>query len=720
MISRIIMKNVASYKDEAILKTDNKKEVLIYGLNGTGKSTMSNYLYNREAEKYVNCTIEGLSSNENVLVYNQQFVEDNFYNADTINGIFTLSKENKEAQIAIEKASNIINNLLKERENNEKIFNVKNTEFESFKKQTEDKLWKIKTEYSGGDRVLEYCIEGYKGNKDKLMNHLISVEKKDEVKTIEEIKKEVTLLKNGEEKIELINPIAIDIDENDCKDILSKVIVGNENSTVSKLIYELECSDWVKQGLDYINAGSDEKQVCPFCQSNTITKEFISEVKSFFDESYEKDMEAIKNYYNQYLDELQRIDNIELNKNAVIDDEVVLKFNTLKRELVSEMRDNSNLFTEKQKTPNASIGLVSVYDRVEEINSFLNNINDKIENYNRKIENRINELEILKEEFWYSIRLDKDDIVSDYIIKKNKNEKDSREFEENDKKIEQKISAQRTIIEDSQKKTVNIEEAIKSINYGLRDLGISDFRIENDEEHKDMYKLVRGEEKGVFKSLSEGEKMVISFLYFVELCKGKKGVRDTETKKIIVIDDPITSMSHIYVFNIGQLIQRSFMNNVMFEQVIVLTHNLYFFYELVRKNGDSRNERQTLIRLVKNDNISSFFEMHYNEIQNDYQSYWNIIKEERDNKVLLANCMRNILEYFFGFIDKQPLHNVFQKEIFKDNKYHAFARYINRESHSDGQNLFDFKEFDYDAFREAFRLVFYESGYKEHYNKMME
>ena len=714
------MKNVASYKDEAILKTDNKKEVLIYGLNGTGKSTMSNYLYNREAEKYVNCTIEGLSSNENVLVYNQQFVEDNFYNADTINGIFTLSKENKEAQIAIEKASNIINNLLKERENNEKIFNVKNTEFESFKKQTEDKLWKIKTEYSGGDRVLEYCIEGYKGNKDKLMNHLISVEKKDEVKTIEEIKKEVTLLKNGEEKIELINPIAIDIDENDCKDILSKVIVGNENSTVSKLIYELECSDWVKQGLDYINAGSDEKQVCPFCQSNTITKEFISEVKSFFDESYEKDMEAIKNYYNQYLDELQRIDNIELNKNAVIDDEVVLKFNTLKRELVSEMRDNSNLFTEKQKTPNASIGLVSVYDRVEEINSFLNNINDKIENYNRKIENRINELEILKEEFWYSIRLDKDDIVSDYIIKKNKNEKDSREFEENDKKIEQKISAQRTIIEDSQKKTVNIEEAIKSINYGLRDLGISDFRIENDEEHKDMYKLVRGEEKGVFKSLSEGEKMVISFLYFVELCKGKKGVRDTETKKIIVIDDPITSMSHIYVFNIGQLIQRSFMNNAKFDQVIVLTHNLYFFYELVRKNPKNRDKKQSLIRLVKNNNISNFYEMHYNEIQNDYQSYWDIIKEEKDNEVLLANCMRNILEYFFGFIDKQPLHNVFQKEIFKDNKYHAFERYINRESHSDGQNLFDFKEFDYDAFREAFKLVFEESGYIEHYNRMMK
>jgi hypothetical protein len=35
-----------------------------------------------------------------------------------------------------------------------------------------------------------------------------------------------------------------------------------------------------------------------------------------------------------------------------------------------------------------------------------------------------------------------------------------------------------------------------------------------------------------------------------------------------------------------------------------------------------------------------------------------------------------------------------------------------------GQNIFDYKEFDYDKFREALKLLFYENGYKEHYDKM--
>ena len=43
---------------------------------------------------------------------------------------------------------------------------------------------------------------------------------------------------------------------------------------------------------------------------------------------------------------------------------------------------------------------------------------------------------------------------------------------------------------------------------------------------------------------------------------------------------------------------------------------------------------------------------------------------------------------------------------------------MNRESHSKGQNIFDIKEFDYESFREAFKLVFEITGYKEHYKKM--
>jgi len=51
MINKIVMKNVASYKAETVLETD-KKVNLIYGLNGTGKSTLSSYLYDMTGEPY--------------------------------------------------------------------------------------------------------------------------------------------------------------------------------------------------------------------------------------------------------------------------------------------------------------------------------------------------------------------------------------------------------------------------------------------------------------------------------------------------------------------------------------------------------------------------------------------------------------------------------------------------------------------------------------------
>ena len=73
-------------------------------MNGSGKSTLSNFLYNRSENKFVDCSIEGLKESDTILVYNQQFIRDNFYETEDIAGIFTLSKENKEFKELIDKA----------------------------------------------------------------------------------------------------------------------------------------------------------------------------------------------------------------------------------------------------------------------------------------------------------------------------------------------------------------------------------------------------------------------------------------------------------------------------------------------------------------------------------------------------------------------------------------------------------------------------------------
>ncbi|MDL5052180.1 AAA family ATPase, partial [Oscillatoria laete-virens NRMC-F 0139] len=159
--------------------------------------------------------------------------------------------------------------------------------------------------------------------------------------------------------------------------------------------------------------------------------------------------------------------------------------------------------------------------------------------------------------------------------------------------------------------------------------------------------------------------------------------------------------------------------NYKYEQVFVLTHSLYFFYEITETKHDERKETQKLFRLIKNDTGSYFEELTYESIKNDYQAYWHVIKDPKQHPALIANCMRNIIEYFFNFIENKDLNNFFLQPTMKEIRFQSFYRYINRESHSLGQNIFDFKEFDYQDFKDAFEELFKVAGYEDHYKKMI-
>ena len=204
------------------------------------------------------------------------------------------------------------------------------------------------------------------------------------------------------------------------------------------------------------------------------------------------------------------------------------------------------------------------------------------------------------------------------------------------------------------------------------------------------------------------------------MCKGENVTAKASNNRIVVIDDPISSLSHIYVFNIGRLIHNEFLRSGKYDQIFILTHSLYFFYELTNTKHEERKETQALFRICKNVTSSYFECMKYEEIQNDYQAYWHIVKDEKQAPALIANCMRNIMEYFFNFVEKQDYVQVFQRTELQETRFMAFNRYMNRESHSKGQNIFDIKEFDYANFREAFKLVFEKEGYIDHYNKMIK
>ena len=379
---------------------------------------------------------------------------------------------------------------------------------------------------------------------------------------------------------------------------------------------------------------------------------------------------------------------------------------------------NQKLIEDKIKTPSVPLTLNSSIKELEELNEIIQKINTLVSEHNKNIDQKENVKSNIKNTFWKIMRWEYDQTITSFNSDKATSISKIGTLEVALNENESKIAAQNTIASQQQKQTVNIEEAITNINNGLVDLGITDFEIKKHSEN--LYKIIRGEnQEKVFRSLSEGEKMIIRFLYFIELCSGKKEATETAKKKVIVIDDPISSLSHIYIFNIGRLIHNEFLKSDKYEQIFLLTHSLYFFYEMTDTNKDKRKEQQKLFRLRKNSTGSEILVMSYEEIQNDYHSYWYIVRDDKQPEALIANCMRNIIEYFFNFVEKTDLNNVFQKREMQENRFQAFNRYINRESHSLGQNIFDIKEFNYTDFKDAFAELFKATGYEAHYKKMI-
>lgn len=721
MISKIVLNGVASYKKEAVLDTD-KKVNLLYGLNGTGKSTFSEFLYDQTGARFLQCRIEGLEENDTVLVYNQKFVQDTFYEPEGIHGIFTLSKGNADAQKVIDTTSAEVKKLTEQKrkieEKKTKDEQKHLGEIEEYKKQ----VWKIKTEYTGGDRVLGFCLDGLKGNKDTLFKYIVSLEKPEgELDySVDDLKKEAQQLQGEAQSRQLLLKVSINVEDIEQSELLSKVIVGNKNSSVASLIETLGNSDWVNTGIKYVHIDG-EKGVCPFCQQKTITQNFLEQINAYFDESYNRDKSQIEQMISRYDAEIKKATDFF---NTIKDDSFLEKnkaeIESLSANLISVLEHNLNTLREKAKTPSIQVSLQPINEIIESINSIIKNANNEITMYNQRIADIKGSKSKIRDSFWRLMRKEYNSVIELYAANEKAYEQSVKNAQKELQTKTSEINTNIALIEENRKKTVNIDEAVENIKNGLIDIGITDFTIEKYSEEEALYRLKREDsDEDVFKTLSEGEKMVISFLYFIELCKGESTAEKASNKKIVVIDDPISSLSHIYVFNIGRLIHNEFLRTKKYDQLFILTHSLYFFYELTNTNHKERKETQKLFRICKNTESSYFEDMKYEDIQNDYQAYWHIIKDEKQSPALIANCMRNVMEYFFNFVEKQDFAQVFQRPELQENRYMAFNRYMNRESHSKGQNIFDIKEFNYDSFREAFKKVFETEGYIEHYNKMI-
>jgi len=728
MIKKITMEDVASFKQASHIDIDiNKKHVLLYGLNGTGKTTLSNFLAEQSKgaserdQMYKKCEIEGLDTNTTqVLVYNQKFIEENFYTYGTIKGIFTLSKENKEAEEKIAELKDKQQKQEKNRTEKQKEKAETEKDFKKYQQEIVNSTWEIKTDYEH-DTEFKFCLDGFKGKKEDVFSKIMDTPyNESEMIDIETLRPKAQSISDNAQKVEKIEEICFSAHDIETSELFAKQIVGNIHSSVSTFIQQFNNSDWLKTGFEKHVEHHPENETCPFCHQKTITETWKEDIKNYFDKSYQNDIDSLKDLQESYEKNIQDIPPLSFfTENKFFKDhenDFTLHYHKFEQILTN----NTNHIKNKIQNPSNTVNLENSTYELNELNTIIQRVNTEITQHNNNIDNKNKVREEIKTNFWKAMRHKYKGYIESYQKQEEKIKIKIDTLDTQIKDITSEITLYNTQISAQQKNTINIEEAVQNINNNLQQVGIDDFSVCKTSD-SDYYFLKRtsDDKTGSFKTFSEGEKMIISFLYFIELCHGKKSKDEEEKQKIIVIDDPISSLAHNHIFNVAQLIKLKIFKKP-YEQFFIFTHSLYFFHEFTKIVSKKEKEKMyQYIRIKKTIKGSQFQEMQENEILNEYQSYWEILKDKETPDVVIANTMRNILEYFFGFIGKKKLHEVFVLPELQPIQYQAFWRHINRESHSDMQNIIDFTEFDYDNWKNAFKQVFELSGHADHYNSYM-
>lgn len=497
----------------------------------------------------------------------------------------------------------------------------------------------------------------------------------------------------------------------------------------SALIQKIGNADWVRQGQHYIH-----DEICPFCQQTLDVTAFSRELAQMFDETYQTSLAALSRTAERLAQDCDALAEFErrVTLHAFVDDSSQIL------SLVKAVNKGFQILLQqllnKIKEPSLTIQPELLQDPLALLRNEVDEFNTRVRENNRLAENFTEEKRTLYADVMAHLR----GICDEFFTERN------RQLSELQNDINSRLRDARTLAANRQQldeetnaltgQLSDIQPTIDSINANLRLLGITGFEIICHDAEMKLYRLRRGsepEKAEVFKSLSEGEKTMVSFLYFIESCSGSLTPETIHPEnKLIVIDDPISSLSHNYIYEVASLIKRKIIKAAAARHIVILTHNMFFFQEMLLNSGRLQDKKETpanwsLLRIVKSD-YSSCEKLSMHEILNEYQALWQTLKDVRDDKtqpVVLFNTMRNILEYYFSFACKnEKLKEALEtlaEEHSNAGEYDSFYRAINRHSHSDGRNLFSTGVIDKERYLKMFRKVFVHTDDDAHYLAMM-
>lgn len=745
--------NNATYKKKPI--TINPTLInFFYGNNGSGKSTIAKTISEKRNITYsYSKSIEDYSTH----VFNNEYIQDNMNNYHNLPGVFTFNKGNIDSQSLISELENNKITINNERFSLENLKETKEKERDQLTEVFTNEIWK-KTEKFRKD--FKESLKGNISSKEKfkslVLNQKISLEH-----PYEEIKNFYNEVYNGTNEIyENFKSIknTNTFEKLPGTELLSEKIISSSDSEFSQFIKALNSTSWIKQGLEHFHSNENDK--CPFCQQ-LLPSTFESDIASAFDDEFIEKTNKINelfNLYSQYRNDLisllnhQPLSSISAKDREIYKDKVA----AIEGILIS----NLEKLSEKKEDYSRVISLKNIESELISINLMITTFNTSIDNHNmivserssKKIECNQKVLELIYQEVYNECkeyRMNFPKLVNEINTLEIQIINKTKELHS----IEKKIKVER-------KNIVNTKETIDNINLLLEKSGFQGFKLQEKQNTPNVYEVIR-EDGSIAKNLSEGERNFIAFLYFYHEVKGSIS-SETPKDKIVVIDDPVSSMDSSTLFIVGTLVREMVKiceNNIIskdnyvmekyIKQIFILTHNTHFHKEITYDMINEDSYRYVNFYLItKVDNTSNIklctcdskikvaTKINYNPVKNSYHALWEEFKEIK-SPIPLMNVIRRILNTYFlqlcGYSGKDlqqvVLYSTNAPSIFLDSNtlenyqlIRSMLAYLNSSSDTNFIDDISFSEtaISTQQIKDAFHMIFISMNQEQHYNHMME
>ena len=749
--------NRATFHNEPIEKLSFIN--FFYGNNGAGKSSIAYAISENNGDNESVEWADGRAPEDyEVLLYNRDFVEDNFSSYGDLPGVFIFNKTNKDVQGKIDAKTAEKDQLNADFTKAQEEWHTKKDGLEKLLTTFQDECFKKTVkERSTFDKGLEG--------------------KKQKKGFVEAILSEQNPTDHDPEELKRLCDVAFDANSRTYnlfqradssvtygklpgKDLLATVVVSSANTDFAKFVRKIKATDWVRQG--HAHYVPDAEGKCPFCQQ-PLPSTFEDDIKNCFDAQYRENVTELGVFQSTYDRETQAIvKKLESNLGDVMPglDADIEDYKSKLSLLKSKIDLNSGRLAEKVKEPSKVVSLEDTDSLLLEIGDLIDSINKKVKANNDVVSaKRISKTKCKKEVIEYFAFLLKDDIES-YREEKKTQEEAVKKLEEDGRKLKKDIGSITKEISALNLQVVNTQAAVDGINKILKDSGFQGFHIRECETRKNHYEVVRDTGE-VVENLSEGERNFIAFLYFYQLVRGSQN-SDEKKDKIVIIDDPVSSMDSTALFLVSAIVRKMInvcRNNTEWKnpkvpgsyikQIFILTHNVYFHREItcqqvgyydctsfyiIRKAGNVSK-----IHLCERPKEDAKTELeNYNPVQSSYAALWEELRDT-DSVIPALNLMRRILEYYFlqlcGYqgtslreqlLDDPDNRKHFIKEVpgqEPDMTDYELAStmlaYINNPNGiTDGLNLVVEEYDNVQRYKDVFKEIFYVMQQDQHFDMM--